>query len=89
VVLGHVVNFFQLCPLALSTLAASYAFVEEHLESRAALWTAVRSELDTLAGFIFLVEVDLWSPWLPWAICSDSCEHSSVVHARPVDPVPS
>ena len=82
VVLGHVVNIFQLLPLALSTLAACYAYVEQHLEEDGILWAAVRSELDTICGFIFMVEVDLRTGWAPFAFCSDASDDSYAAHVK-------
>ena len=81
-ILGHLVHFFQLAPLALSLLGACYAFVQEHLEEAVGLWKRARLELWNIAGLIFLAEVDLQAEWLPWAICSDACEHSFAIHAK-------
>ena len=83
--LGHVVHFFQLAPMGLSLLAACYAFAAAHLDEFAPLWNRARNELKRIQALIFLVEVDLRAPWLPWAVCSDACEHSYAIHARPVD----
>ena len=39
------VNYFQLCPLALSVLDACYKFIHQHLELPAQLWRDVSVEL--------------------------------------------
>ena len=82
VVLGHIVNFFQFMPLVLSNLSASYAFVESFLTGWGELWPQVRTELDLVAGYVFLAEADLGAAWAPWGFCSDSSEAGFAVHAR-------
>ena len=71
--------------------APSYGFVyprclllhvEEHLESEGTLWAAAKSELDNIAGFIFMVEVDLRALWSPLVFCSDACDDAFAAHVR-------
>ena len=45
VLLGHVVNYFQLCLWVLSVITTSYQFVQAHLEDKAPLWASVKREL--------------------------------------------
>ena len=74
VLLGHIVNFFQLTPLALSILDRSYQFVQRNLEVAIALWDDARDELWKLEGLVFLVEVNAAAPWAPVAFCGDASE---------------
>ena len=81
VLLGHVVNFFQLMPLSLSILDRSYQFVQQNLQVAAALWGDVRGELWILEGLVFLVKVNAAAPWVPVAFCGDASETGYAVHA--------
>ena len=63
VLLGHVVNYFQLCTLVLSVITTSYEFVQAHLEDRAPLWASVKRELWLLEGLVFLADLDLGASW--------------------------
>ena len=60
-------DFFQTCPLVLSVLCSSYAFVEKNLDCWCNLRPQVWKELDTIPGFIYLVEIDFSLPSLSFA----------------------
>ena len=84
IVIGHLVNFFQLCPLALSVLSACYRFVGMHLHQRVTLWDEVVRELMVLSGLCFLVEVDLAAPPCSVATCSDACLSGYAFHCSDI-----
>ena len=86
VVLGHIVNYFQLTPLVLSVLASAYTFVQANLDRSAPLWPEVRDELRLVAGFVFLCEVDLAAPASDVAFCGDSSTDGYALHAARLRP---
>ena len=81
VVLGHIVNYFQLAPLVLSVLASAYTFLQANLDRSAPLWPEVRDGLRLVAGFVFLCEVDLAAPASEVAFCGDSSADGYALHA--------
>ena len=86
VVLGHIVNYFQLTPLVLSVLSSAYTFVQANLDRSAPLWPEVRDELRLVAGFVFLCEVDLAAPASEVAFCGDSSTDGYALHAARLRP---
>ena len=86
VVLGHIVNHFQLTPVVLSVLASAYTFVQANLDRPAPLWLEARHELWLVAGFVFLCEVDLAVPASEVAFCGDSSTDGYALHAARLRP---
>ena len=80
IALGHIVHYFQLCPLALSVIGASYAFAFENLRTPVPLWEEVRVELLVLAALAFVVEIDLGAAPSPVAFCGDSSTNGYALH---------
>jgi hypothetical protein len=82
IILGHIINYFQLCPLALAVLGYSYRFVHSHLEEKTKLWKTVAREMWLVQGLIFLADLNLAAPWCPLAFCGDACEEGYALHVR-------
>ena len=86
IVVGHVVNYSQLWPLALSVVSACYRFIQLHLQQRVPLWPEVVRELMVLSGLCFLIEVDLAAPVAEVATCSDACPTGYALHCAHLTP---
>ena len=80
VLLGHVVHYFQLCPLALSVLDASYRFAFAYVDQVMPLWKSVAAELRVLAGLVFITDLDLAAEMAPIAFCGDSSGRGFALH---------
>ena len=72
VVLGHVINHFQIMRCSYSAISSSYKFVQHSLGHRCSLWPSVRRELRVLAGLVLVAEAPLDAQISPVVHVSDS-----------------
>ena len=76
VLVGHIVHYFSIMRPGLSCLHHVYKFLYQGLDGRGhTIPNCVKRELRVVVGLIFLVEVDLGSPYSDIVYCGDSSSY--------------